>query len=308
MKMVEITDVYKHFKDVKAVDGVSLSIAEGEFVALLGPNGAGKTTLVEMIEGIQYPDKGDISIAGMRWNGHKAELHRLIGISLQENHFIEKITVRETVRLFASFYNLSESRVDEVIDMVQLNEKKKAYTEKLSGGQKQRLALALAMLNNAQLLLLDEPTTGLDPTARRDIWNILFHLREKQKISMILTTHYMEEAEYLCDRIIMMDKGKVLAQGTLDQLLTSFNCQEVIEFTLEKTFENIDFMKWDGVQKISWDEKLKHGIINVPDIVSQLPHFMNQVQTHKLTLLSLECRKMTLDDLFIEMTGHRLDQ
>src|SRR4030043_200116 len=186
MNFVEIIEVYKYFKEVKAVDGVSLSISEGEFVALLGPNGAGKTTLVEMIEGIQKPDRGEIFIEGQTWHRHKSSLHQMIGISLQENHFIDKVTVRETLRLFASFYKLPAHRVDEVLDLVQLTDKQNSLTVKLSGGQKQRLALGIAMLNRAKLLLLDEPTTGLDPAARRELWNILFQLRKEHKISMIL--------------------------------------------------------------------------------------------------------------------------
>ncbi len=308
MDFVEIKEVHKYFKDVKAVDGVSLSIAEGEFLALLGPNGAGKTTLVEMIEGIQKPDKGEISIEGKTWQQNKSSLHQIIGISLQENHFIEKITVKETLRMFASFYKLPFTRVDEVLGMVQLDEKKNTRTAKLSGGQKQRLALGIAMLNNARLLLLDEPTTGLDPAARREIWNILFRLRSEHKVTMILTTHYMEEAEFLCDRIIIMDKGKVLAEGTLDQLLASHNCQEIIEFTLDTNPPDTSVFHWAGTQKFVWEDNLKHGTVYVNDIVAQLPGFMKIVNEHHFNLLSLECRKMTLDDLFIEMTGRRLDQ
>jgi ABC-2 type transport system ATP-binding protein len=308
MNFVEIKEVYKYFKEVRAVDGVSLAIADGEFLALLGPNGAGKTTLVEMIEGIQKPDRGEIYIEGKTWHRHKSSLHQMIGISLQENHFIDKITVRETLRLFASFYKLPSQRVDEVLDMVQLIDKQKSLTVKLSGGQKQRLALGIAMLNNAKLLLLDEPTTGLDPAARRELWNILFKLRKDHNVSMILTTHYMEEAEFLCDRIVMMDKGKILAQGTLDQLLASFNCHELIEFTLDKSPSDLELIRWEGIIKLVWDDNLKHGIAYVNDIVSQLPEFMHKVNEHELNLISLECRKMTLDDLFIEMTGRRLDQ
>ena len=218
--IVDVRNVQKSFKDVKAVKGVDLSIDRGEFVALLGPNGAGKTTLVEMIEGIQQPDGGEIYIDGKQWKNHSHDLHQLIGISLQETRFIEKLTAFETVLLFASFYKLGPERVDEVIHLVGLEEKKKAFVNNLSGGQRQRLALGVALLNKPQLLLLDEPTTGLDPNARREIWNILLQLKKDFNTSLILTTHYMEEAEFLCDRIIIMDQGLILSQGSLQEILS----------------------------------------------------------------------------------------
>ncbi len=217
--IVEVRNVKKSFKDVHAVKGVSLTIKPGEFVALLGPNGAGKTTLVEMVEGIQNPDEGEIFISGMQWKNHQYELHQLIGLSLQETRFMDKLTAYETMRLFASFYKLDAHRVDEVFALIGLEDKKKAFVDNLSGGQRQRLALGVALLNKPQILLLDEPTTGLDPNARREIWNILLGLKKSQNTSLILTSHYMEEAEYLCDRIIIMDKGTILAQGTLAEIL-----------------------------------------------------------------------------------------
>ena len=306
--IVQVTNVIKHFKDVKAVQGVSLEMQQGEFMALLGPNGAGKTTLVEMIEGIQHPDSGEILIDGKHWKGHARELHHIIGLSLQETHFLEKLTVKETVRLFASFYNLPNKRVDEVLDMVNLREKQKAFVDKLSGGQKQRLALGIAMLNNAKLLLLDEPTTGLDPTARREMWNILMRLREEHKISLILTSHYMEEAEFLCERIVILDKGKILAQGTLNEILTANNCFETIEFSLNEPVRNIDFIKDSGLGRFDFDDKTLKARLFVSDIVEQLPKLQALVKSKGLNLQTLECHKMTLDDLFIEMTGRRLDQ
>jgi len=305
--ILEIHDVCKHFKDVKAVDGVNLVVPRGEFVALLGPNGAGKSTLVEMIEGIQVPDRGQITIAGMNWKHHKNELHKRIGISLQENHFMEKLTVYETVNLFASLYNLPESRVEEVIELVKLQEKRKALSSKLSGGQKQRMALAIAMLNQAELLLLDEPTTGLDPTARHEIWDILSSLHKEHGLSMILTTHYMEEAEYLCSRIVMMNKGKILAQGTLGELLASNNSSEIIEFSLDGHFTDVEFLRWDGTRQLTWDNARQHGEIHVASIVDQLPVFLAKVKEQHLDLSKLECRRKTLDDLFIEMTGTHLN-
>jgi ABC-2 type transport system ATP-binding protein len=217
--VIEVRNVFKSFKDVKAVQGIDLTIRRGQFVALLGPNGAGKTTLVEMIEGIQKPDSGEILIKGKGWKGHEEELRKVIGLSLQETHFIDKLTVYETLRLFASFFKLGRERVEEIIRLIGLEEKRKAHVVNLSGGQRQRLALGIALLNSPAILLLDEPTTGLDPTARREIWNILLKLRELEGTSMILTTHYMEEAERLCDRIVIIDHGVILREGILGELL-----------------------------------------------------------------------------------------
>jgi ABC-2 type transport system ATP-binding protein len=216
---IEVKNVWKSFKTVQAVKGISLSIPKGKFVALLGPNGAGKTTLVEMIEGIQKPDSGEISIAGKHWKGNEDELHRIIGLSLQETRFIDKLRVSETLLLFASFFNLGKERVEEIIEIVGLRDKRKSYVVNLSGGQRQRLAIGIALINTPAILLLDEPTTGLDPNARREIWAILHKLKDASGTSMILTTHYMEEAEKLCDYIIIMDNGVILREGTLDQLL-----------------------------------------------------------------------------------------
>ncbi len=217
--VIEVRNVFKSFKTVQAVRGVDLTIFSGQFVALLGPNGAGKTTLVEMIEGIQKPDRGEIRILGKPWKGHEKELRQVIGLSLQETRYIEKLTAYETLRLFGSFFGLGKDRVEEVLQLVGLEEKRKAYTVNLSGGQRQRLALGIALINNPRILLLDEPTTGLDPNARREIWEILRNLRKSSDTSMILTTHYMEEAEQLCEQIVIIYEGKIMREGTIDQLL-----------------------------------------------------------------------------------------
>ncbi|MDP4282543.1 MAG: ABC transporter ATP-binding protein [Bacteroidota bacterium] len=238
--VIEIKEVYKSFKTVKAVSGISLSIEQGQFVALLGPNGAGKTTLVEMIEGIQKPDKGDILLLGKTWKDNEPELRKEIGLSLQETRFIDKLTVRETLVLFASFFNLDKKRVEEIIYIAGLEEKSKSYVVNLSGGQRQRLALGIALLNNPRILILDEPTTGLDPNARREIWHILLALKKQERTSMILTTHYMEEAEQLCDYIIVIDNGKVLKEGTLPELLgKQVNPLEIPEQYRRKTLDDL---------------------------------------------------------------------
>jgi ABC-2 type transport system ATP-binding protein len=305
--VIEVNDVYKSFKTVKAVQGISLRISAGQFVALLGPNGAGKTTLVEMIEGIQKPDQGEIKLLGKHWKGNKDELHRHIGLSLQETRYIDKLTVNETLMLFASFYDLGQQRVDEIINLIGLAEKRKAYVVNLSGGQRQKLALGISLLNNPKILLLDEPTTGLDPNARREIWSILFTLKEKSHTSLILTTHYMEEAEQLCDYIIIIDSGKILREGTINQLLNEDHEQKFVEFTLEKPAEHADL--WDAKNPfpIHWNEHRTGGTITLSEMNRDLPEFLNYLGQNNQRLQNIECRRRTLDDLFTSLTGRQLN-
>ncbi len=305
---ISIQNVRKTFKEVKAVQGVNLDIEKGEFIALLGPNGAGKTTLMEMIEGIQKQDEGDIIINGKTWKDHEDELHRILGISLQETHFFDKLKVKETAQLFASFYNINNDRVDEILHLVNLTEKATAFVKHLSGGQRQRLALGLALINQPEIILLDEPTTGLDPTARREIWDILFKLKKENKITMILTTHYMEEADYLCDKIVILDKGNILAQGTVDELLSKTGSTELIEFSVEEANESVSLPDGAGKKKMIFDSKNEKWQIHVDDIISYLPIFLEEMKKQNRKVKTLECRKMTLDDLFIAMTGRRLTE
>jgi len=217
--MIEVRHVFKSFGAVQAVRGISFDISEGEFVALLGPNGAGKTTLVEMMEGLRKPDSGKITIAGKNWQNNEKELRQIIGLSLQETRFSEKLKVNETVRLFASFFKLGAVRSDEVIEIAGLESKRRALVGTLSGGQRQRLALAVALLNRPKILFLDEPTTGLDPHSRYDLWNIFKELKAQGDTTLVLTTHYMEEAQSLCEHIIIIDEGKILREGPLNELL-----------------------------------------------------------------------------------------
>ncbi|MDR2775321.1 MAG: ABC transporter ATP-binding protein [Tannerella sp.] len=235
MAEIEVVNVYKSFKDVQAVRGISFSIAAGEFVALLGPNGAGKTTTVEMMEGLRNPDSGHILLQGKNWRKHERELRKIIGLSLQETRFTEKLTVRETLWLFAGFYGLGEERVREVIALTGLESKRKALVGTLSGGQRQRLALAVSLLNRPQILFLDEPTTGLDPHSRLDLWNILKTLKNEGHTTLILTTHYMEEAESLCDRIIIIDEGLILRSGDLKTLLDDGGARNLDELFIQLT-------------------------------------------------------------------------
>jgi ABC-2 type transport system ATP-binding protein len=306
--VIEVKDIWKSFKSVQAVSGISLKIPKGQFVAVLGPNGAGKTTLVEMIEGIRKPDKGEISIMGKNWKNHSDELHRLIGISLQETRFIDKLRVRETLKLFAGFFSYGGAKVDEIIELVGLEEKRKSYVVNLSGGQRQRLALGIALINDPVILLLDEPTTGLDPQARREVWEILRKLRRKSETSMILTTHYMEEAENLCDYIIIMDKGTILREGALQELLHDESGEKVITFTTQDEMIP-EVLKTGGFQcNLHPSASLYAAYVSLPDFENDLPRFFSFTREKKIILLNFECRRKTLDDLFISLTGRQIDE
>jgi len=306
--VIEVKNVWKSFKTVQAVRGIDLKIPKGRFVAILGPNGAGKTTLVEMIEGIQKPDKGEIFILGKSWKGNEDEIHKIIGLSLQETRFIDKLRVTETLQLFAGFFNLGKERVNEIINIVGLEEKRKAYVVNLSGGQRQRLAIGIALINNPLILLLDEPTTGLDPNARREIWEILKSLKEKSETSMILTTHYMEEAEYLCDYIVIMDNGVILKEGTLNQLLVEESDEKVVEFTSENDRE-LNSMNTNGLPFTIHAGKIKGtGFVTLTNFETQLPAFMAYLKSENITLKHMECRRKTLDDLFVSLTGRKINE
>ena len=304
--VIKVENVKKSFRSVKAVRGINLKVLPGEFVAVLGPNGAGKTTLVEMIEGIQKPDEGTILIKGKPWKGNESSLNQILGISFQETWCIEKLTVYETVRVFSSFYKLDDKRSNEIISLVQLDEKKDAYIKNLSGGQRQRLALGIALLNYPEILLLDEPTTGLDPNARHDIWGILLKLKEERNTSLILTTHYMEEAKYLCDRIVIIDKGKILAKGTLEELLSNCSSNEIIEVRFNGN-PSFPLEKLKGVIQTNFNTRAGLFTLEVGQIIETLPVLLKKAEEQKIEITSLQCRKLTLDDLFTSMTGRHLN-
>ena len=305
---IEVKNVRKSFKTVEAVKDISLKIDKGQFVALLGPNGAGKTTLVEMIEGIQKPDSGEILITGKKWKGNENEIHKMIGISLQETRFIDKLRVNETLRLFAGFFELGMDRVDEVIDLIGLEEKRKSYVVNLSGGQRQRLALGIALINKPSILLLDEPTTGLDPNARREIWDILLKLREQSETSMILTTHYLEEAESLCEYIIIMHNGVILKEGTMEQLIEEDTDEKVIEFSSEADLFPEVLNSGDLPFRIRKEGNSDKGYATISNFETDLPEFLLFLKSKNINLKHMECRRKTLDDLFIDLTGRKINE
>jgi ABC-2 type transport system ATP-binding protein len=304
-KLITISAVNKSFGNIKAVKGLNFSLHKAEYVALLGPNGAGKTTLVEMIEGIRHPDSGEILIKGKKLLENKNELYNILGISFQETRFFEKITVKETLRMFARFYGANNDKVTQIMDIVGLSEKEKAFTKNLSGGQRQRLALGIAIINDPEILILDEPTTGLDPTARREIWDILINLKRNHKASLILTTHYMEEAAYLCDRIIIMDKGEIIVEGTLNELLAREEIYHVVEFFVQESIPESLKIRQNGLF-IKWDEASGKGVCELRDVTRDIPNLFDLFKEYQLTIKDFELRKPTLDDLFIRKTGRQL--
>ena len=304
---IEVRNVSKSFKDVDAVRNISLQVESGEALALLGPNGAGKTTLVEMIEGVQIPDSGEILIFGKSWKNDEYFLRQQIGLALQETRFQERLTVEETLRLFASFYQLKKERTNEVLEIIQLESKSRTWVVELSGGQRQRLALGIAILQRPQILILDEPTTGLDPNARRDLWKILEDFKATGT-TLILTTHYMEEAEFLCERILMLNHGKILADGTLNQLLDKFGEGDLIEYVIKDANPSTEARSLSGVLSSNWNSETGQGLLTVESISETLPAFLDLIKNLSLKLTSIECRRSTLDDLFLSMSGRHLDE
>jgi ABC-2 type transport system ATP-binding protein len=304
---IEVRNVSKSFKDVDAVRNISLQVESGEALALLGPNGAGKTTLVEMIEGVQIPDSGEILILGKSWKNDEYFLRQQIGLALQETRFQERLTVEETLQLFASFYQLKKERTNEVLEIIQLESKSRTWVVELSGGQRQRLALGIAILQRPQILILDEPTTGLDPNARRDLWKILEDFKATGT-TLILTTHYMEEAEFLCERILMLNHGEILADGTLNQLLDKFGEGDLIEYVIKDANPSTEARSLSGVLSSNWNSETGQGLLTVKSISETLPAFLDLIKNLSLKLTSIECRRSTLDDLFLSMSGRHLDE
>jgi len=290
-----------------AVAGVDLTVASGECFGLLGPNGAGKTTTIEILEGLTPQDTGDVEILGTPWREGAAgrALHERLGIQLQETQLADKLTVAETLAVFRSFYRQSHT-VDEVLALVELEEKRRARVATLSGGQKQRLAVACALVSKPELLFLDEPTTGLDPHSRRQLWEIIRGFRAAGG-TVLLTTHYMEEAERLCDRVAIMDHGKVIALGTPRALIASLGAEHVVEFALINGTPD-DLM--DALRGLSGVTAVRPGTgvlaLTVTELHRTLPALLTLLQRRGLELSSLTTHHATLDDVFVALTGRQL--
>jgi ABC-2 type transport system ATP-binding protein len=295
----------KRYGDVLAVDGLDLEVARGECFGLLGPNGAGKTTTSEILEGLLQPDAGHVEVLGRRWDRDAPDLRQRLGIQLQETLLSEKLSVVEILRLFRSFYRKGRS-VDEVLALVELESKRHAWFGKLSGGQKQRLAVACALVGDPELLFLDEPTTGLDPQSRRQLWALLERFRAGGG-TVLLTTHYMDEAQALCDRVAIVDRGRVIALGTPRQLIASLGAEHVVEFRLEGEAEAVDptvLSQLPGV--IGVRRSGEAWLASTSQVHLAIPALLQALEAHGRHLSYLTTHSATLEDVFVHLTGRHL--
>lgn len=289
---------------VEAVQGLNLEISAGECFGLLGPNGAGKTTTIEILEGLLEPTSGQVTILGRTWRENARELREWLGISLQETRLSEKLTVRETIELFASFF--SDPRpINDVMDDLQLGEKADAWVGKLSGGQKQRLAVATALVGNPKLLFLDEPTTGLDPQSRRQLWDIVRDFQRRGG-TVLLTTHYMDEAEKLCDRLAIIDHGQIIAEGSPSDLIDRLGGHHVVEFEAAGN-GNSSTDTWrslPGVEAVRHDDGPMCLTVREPHLT--IPALLDAIETRGEKLQHLSTRQASLEDVFVNLTGRHL--
>jgi ABC-2 type transport system ATP-binding protein len=295
----------KRYPDVTAVNGLDLEVRRGECFGLLGPNGAGKTTTIEILEGLLAADAGEVEVLGLRWDRDERELRERLGIQLQETLLSEKLSVEETLRLFRSFYRRGPG-VDEVLRLVELDAKRRAWFGKLSGGQKQRLAVACALVGQPDLLFLDEPTTGLDPQSRRQLWTLLERYRAGGG-TILLTTHYMDEAELLCDRVAIVDRGQVIALGTPRELIDSLGADHVIEFALPAGDPPLDAAALRALPAVGEVRATGDTWSLITARVPQtLPALLDTLGPRADRLVSLTTHTATLEDVFVALTGRHL--
>jgi len=301
---IKCRGLVKRYGDVTAVAGIDLDVRRGECFGMLGPNGAGKTTTIEILQGLRQPDGGEVEVLGLTWDRHEAELRQRMGTQLQETKLPEKLKVEEAVRLFRSFYRRGRS-VDEVLALVALEEKRTAWVGKLSGGQRQRLAVACALVCNPDLLFLDEPTTGLDPQSRRQLWGVVEEFRRRGG-TVLLTTHYMEEAERLCDRVAVIDHGEIIALGSPRELIASLGAEHVVDFALEQGEAPPDdvLAALPGVEHVARDNGTTH--LTVSRVHQAIPALMRLLTERGASLSELTTHHASLEDVFLNLTGRHM--
>ncbi|HBL69436.1 MAG TPA: ABC transporter [Firmicutes bacterium] len=302
MTCIKVKDLKKSYGSLQAVDGISFEVRPGEIYGLLGPNGAGKTTTIEMLVGLRTRDSGTVDILGYDPQVAPEKVKSGIGVQLQSPAMFPRLTVLELVELFASFYQ-DPLPVDEVIEMVGLTEKKKAQSRKLSGGQMHRLAIALAIVSNGRIIFLDEPTTGLDPQARRNLWEVILGLKKSGK-AVFLTTHYMDEAEKLCDWVAIVDQGRIIAEGHPETLIDEHFKERALEFEQPAYVDEKRLEKLTGVKKIVTDGDL---VTLYTETVSQtIAELFDLAKETGQPVNDIAVRRSTLEDLFLKLTGRRI--
>jgi ABC-2 type transport system ATP-binding protein len=298
-------NLVKRYEKVVAVDGLDLTVYAGECFGLLGPNGAGKTTTVEILEGLLPADSGEVEVLGCRWGADDRALRERLGIQLQETHLNDKLSVEEIIRLFRSFYRRGRT-VESVLRLVGLEPKRSSWVGKLSGGQRQRLAVACALVNEPEILFLDEPTTGLDPQSRRQLWGLLERFRADGG-TIVLTTHYMEEAETLCDRVAIVDHGRVIASGTPAELVATLGADHVVEVTMEADVPPAIVSVMSSLPGVR-DVRAANGSVSMvaSDVQQAVPALLVEIERRNLRLSLLATRHATLEDVFVQLTGRHL--
>ncbi|HEX9936770.1 MAG TPA: ABC transporter ATP-binding protein [Longimicrobium sp.] len=294
--------LHKRFGETVAVKALDLDVRRGECFGLLGPNGAGKTTTIEILEGLTPRDGGEVEILGMRWEHDGDRIRAHLGVQLQESEFTDRSTVEETIRLFRSFYPRGWS-VDELIGFVQLDEKRATQVRNLSGGQRQRLSVACALAGSPDILFLDEPTTGLDPQSRRQLWDVCERFRE-QGGTILLTTHFMDEAQALSDHIAILDHGQIIAQGTPAELIRGLGGAYVIEFAADVPIDEAVLHAIPGASRVTTHEE--NTLLTVDELASALPALLAAVQEAGGRLTALSTHEATLEDVFLALTGREL--
>jgi ABC-2 type transport system ATP-binding protein len=302
--VIAVDDVRKAYGDVKAVDGVSFDVAKGEIFGLLGPNGAGKTTTMEMIEGLHAPDSGEIHVLGMDVRRFATQIKGRVGVQLQTAALYPQLTVAELLALFGTFYPASRRRpVEQLLDDLELGEKRNAKTKNLSGGQQQRLSVALALVNDPEVVFLDEPTTGLDPAARQGLWHVVRRLKGEGR-TILMTTHYMEEAEELCDRLAIMDHGRILDSGTADELIGRRFHERGVHFGRAGAPNDDRLKALPGVSRVSHEaDEVVLYTSDVPATIAALLELTSRAGTEPANLM---VRRASLEDVFLELTGRAL--
>ncbi len=300
--VIRVRGLVKRYGELVAVDGIDFEVAHGEIFGLLGPNGAGKTTTVEILEGLRTPDAGETMVLGLDVAKDSNALKPRIGVSLQTAALYPKLTVTELIDLFRSFYATSRPTA-ELIDVMELGERRHAQTRELSGGQRQRLAVALALVNDPELVFLDEPTTGLDPAARRALWDIVLDLKAKGR-TVLLTTHYMEEAELLCDRLAIMDHGRILEMGTVEELVSKRFKERAVQFDSIDGVADGDLTGLPAVTSVKHDAG--ETLLYTSDVAATIGALLGLTELRGLEPQNLLVRRATLEDVFLDLTGRAL--